>query len=262
MSYLATYLDCAIKAANLAGDYLKEQFESEFDYELKSDFQDLVTECDHVAEELIIKAIHSQFPDHSILGEESGVLDRSSEYCWVIDPIDGTTNFAHKIPIFAVSIALEHNGQILVAVLLDPMRDELFTAMSGEGAWLNENPMRISTAASLSESVIMAGFPYNSKLLDEYLEVFRASSIRAQGLRRLGSAALALAYVAAGRIDGFWTMNINLWDVAAGLLLIEEAGGKITGLNGNARDLTEKSMIASNGKIHDELVEMISGVRR
>jgi len=257
-----SYLECAIKAATLAGDNLKEKFESEFDYELKSDFQDLVTECDHVAEELIIKAIHSQFPDHSILGEESGVLDRSSEYCWVIDPIDGTTNFAHKIPIFAVSIALEHNGQILVAVLLDPMRDELFTAMSGEGAWLNENPMRISTAASLSESVIMAGFPYNSKLLDEYLEVFRASSIRAQGLRRLGSAALALAYVAAGRIDGFWTMNINLWDVAAGLLLIEEAGGKITGLDGNARDLTEKSMIASNGKIHDELVEMISGVRR
>ena len=257
MSELSGFLKCAEGAARQAGAYLREQFELDFTYSPKSDHQDLVTECDHVAEELVIKHLLNAYPEHSVLAEEGGSRETSSEYCWVIDPIDGTTNFAHKIPIFAVSIALERAGQIVVAAMYDPMRDEMFTAQRGGGAHVNARPMQVSDSEVIKESLLMAGYPYNVELLEGYRSSFKAASIKSQGVRRLGSAALAMAYVAAGRIDGFWTMNVNLWDVAAGLLLIDEAGGTITRLSGEAYQLGEKSLIASNGKIHSELIEML-----
>ena len=251
------FLQCAVEAARVAGRYLYEQFDQEIEYDLKADHQDLVTASDRKSEEIIFKIIRDRYPTHRILSEESPPIETDSEYRWVVDPIDGTTNFAHKIPLFCVSIGLEKNDELIAGVLYDPMRDELFSAARGTGAYLNNTKISVSSASTLKRSVVMAGFPYKEKALDDYMQMFRSTSQQCQGLRRLGSAALALAYVAAGRIDGFWTLNINYWDVAAGLMLIEEAGGVITNLAGGERSSSDRELLTSNRHIHQELIEML-----
>ena len=224
---------------------------------------DLVTEIDLRVEREFRALIASRFPTHVVLGEEfSDVEDRDSvpEYCWVFDPVDGTTNYAHGLPIFCSSLALEIRGEPSVAAIYDPSRRELYTAERGHGAWLNGAPLRVSSATTLIDSLLCTGFPYSVQrdaealvgLFGEFLKVSRA-------VRRLGSAAIDLCYVAAGRLDGFWEQSLHPWDVAAGALIIQEAGGRVTDLAGGPYSSRAENLIATNGHIHDAMVQVIQG---
>jgi myo-inositol-1(or 4)-monophosphatase len=222
---------------------------------------DLVTEIDLRVEREFRAVIADRFPDHVVLGEEfSAASEREGvpEFCWVFDPVDGTTNYAHGLPIFCSSLALEIRGEPAVAAIYDPTRRELFTAERGQGAWLNGAPLRVSTADTLIDSLLCTGFPYSVQrdasalveLFGEFLKVSRA-------VRRLGSAAIDLCYVAAGRLDGFWEQSLHPWDVAAGALIIQEAGGRVTDLAGGPYSSRTGNLVASNGHIHDDMVRTI-----
>jgi myo-inositol-1(or 4)-monophosphatase len=225
---------------------------------------DLVTEADLASEKLIIERIQSYYPRHAILAEESGatagveIVPGTSDWKWIIDPLDGTTNYAHGYPCFCVSIALEHAGAIEIAAIYDPNRDEMFAAERGQGATLNERRMRVSNVENLNSSMLCTGFPYNVRERPNFARHFTNFTMEAQAVRRDGSAAIDLAYVACGRFDGFWEDGLNPWDIAAGVLLIEEAGGQVTDFNGGALDIYTPKVIASNGLIHNVMMRVLA----
>ena len=251
-------LDFAIRLAQEAGNVLRSSFGRKIVVSNKGDI-DLVTEVDLAAEKVIKDLIQSHYPKHGILAEESGATETDSEYRWIVDPLDGTTNYAHGLPIFCVSIALECAGEMIIGVIYDPMRDELFAAERGNGATMNGRTIRVSKTEALTKSLLVTGFPYDihsNKVnnIDNFTNFIR----NAQAVRRLGSAAIDLCYVACGRFDGFWEMKLNAWDMAAGALIVEEAGGEVTNFDGNVFDPFKKEICASNGMIHKEMVTILA----
>jgi myo-inositol-1(or 4)-monophosphatase len=223
---------------------------------------DLVTEADLASEKLIIEQIRSHYPRHAILAEESGASEASgnpsaAEWKWIIDPLDGTTNYAHGYPCFCVSIGVERAGKLELGVVYDPMRNEMFAAERGQGATLNERPVRVSKVDDLGRAMLCTGFPYNVRERPDFARDFANFTMHAQAVRRDGSAALDLAYIACGRFDGFWEDGLNPWDLAAGVLLIEEAGGKVTDFNGTPLDIYSAKVMASNGLIHDSMRQVL-----
>jgi myo-inositol-1(or 4)-monophosphatase len=258
--FLATAIQVVIKAGamQLGGmDHLHIE---------KKGTIDLVTQIDREVETMFRALVAERFPDHDVLAEEFGAPDdrwRDAEYTWVFDPVDGTTNYAHGLPIFCSALSLERRGQPIVAAIYDPSRRELFTAEQGSGAWLNGAPMHVSSADRLIDSLLCTGFPYSVHAEAEALVALFGDFLRtSRAVRRLGSAAIDLAYVAAGRFDGFWEARLNPWDVSAGALLIREAGGTVTSLSGGPFESRRGEVVASNGRIHGQMVEIISGTKR
>ncbi len=250
-------LNFAIQTARDAGSILLEKFGRKITISKKGDIN-LVTEADLAAEALIVERIKSYYPKHAILAEESGVTEvAGSEHKWIIDPLDGTTNYAHGYPCFAVNIALEHNGEIVVGVTYDPTRDEMFAAESGQGATLNGRKISVSETETLKDSLIVTGFPYNFAEKPDFADPWAKFLLNARGVRRDGSAALDLAYTACGRFDGFWEEGLNPWDMAAGVLLIREAGGTISDYQGLPFSIYTPPMCASNGLIHREMLGVL-----
>jgi myo-inositol-1(or 4)-monophosphatase len=250
-------------AATCAGAMLRARHGGVQQVAFKSEV-DLVTAVDREAEALIVEAIRRAFPSHGIVAEESTPAGSSrSGYCWYVDPIDGTTNFAHGFPHFAVSIAVEHDGEPLAAVVYDPMREELFTARRGEGARLNGRRIAVSSAPTLATALLATGFPYDRRQgAAFYLAFVEAALRRSRDVRRAGSAALDLCWVGCGRLDGFWEWKLQPWDTAAGRLVVDEAGGRVTTFSGAVHRLDGPETAASNGAIHDELLALLGEVRR
>jgi myo-inositol-1(or 4)-monophosphatase len=251
-------LTTAIEAVVRAGDVMMSRFGTDVRVDKKGAI-DLVTEVDVEIERAFRASIGERFPDHAILGEEfggSGSVPKGP--CWVFDPIDGTTNFAHGLPIFCSSVALEIDGIGEVAAVYDPTRRELFTAERGGGAFLNGRPLRVSQTGTLMDAMLVTGFPYDvHQRVDEIVGLFGAFVGRARAVRRLGSAAIDLCYVAAGRLDGFWESDLKSWDIAGGALIVSEAGGTVTGLRGDTFSSRGGSVLASNGRLHPAMLEVI-----
>jgi myo-inositol-1(or 4)-monophosphatase len=239
--------------AREAGALLMKHFASHVRIEYKGE-ADLVTVADRESEALIRERIKSQFPSHDILGEEGGLHDTGSDYRWYVDPLDGTTNFAHGFPVFCVSLALEFKGQRVAGVIYDPTRDELFAAEQGSGAYLNGQRTHVSQTSRLPESLVATGFPSHKRHANPNIFFYHQITLRTHGVRRAGSAALDLCCVASGRFEGFWEFNLNPWDTAAGVLIVEEAGGKVTDMSGGPFQLNSRETLASNGLIHDSLI--------
>ena len=215
---------------------------------------DLVTIADRQSEALIRQRIASLWPSHDILGEENGLVDTGSEYRWYVDPLDGTTNFAHGFPVFCISMALEHKGERIAGVVYDPTRDELFAAEKGSGAFLNGQPMQVSRTKELAECLVATGFPSRKRHKNPNIYFYHQLTLRTHGVRRAGSAALDLCYVASGRLDGFWEFNLNPWDTAAGVLIVQEAGGRVTDFAGAAFNIDSRETLATNGLVHGALM--------
>jgi myo-inositol-1(or 4)-monophosphatase len=254
-------LNFAVSVAREAGGFLIDRLGRALQVSNKGAI-DLVTEADLASEKLIIERIRSHYPRHAILAEESGDSEANSsssaaEWKWIIDPLDGTTNYAHGYPCFCVSIGVERLGQLEIGVVYDPMRNEMFAAERGLGATLNERPMRVSAVAELNRAMLCTGFPYDVRERPDFARDFTNFTMRAQAVRRDGSAALDLAYVACGRFDGFWEDGLNPWDIAAGVLLIEEGGGTVTDFEGAALDLYSPRVLASNGLVHESMMEVV-----
>jgi len=222
---------------------------------------DLVTEADIAAEQLIIDRIRSYYPRHSILAEESGeaviVGESGSDWKWIIDPLDGTTNYAHGYPCFCVSIGVELNGALELGVVYDPMRDEMFAAERGQGTTLNDRRVRVSDVEELNRAMLVTGFPYNVRERPNFVREFEIFTMNAQAVRRDGSAAIDLAYVACGRFDGFWEDGLNPWDMAAGLLLIQEAGGRVSNFKDELLSIYTKKVLATNGLVHEAMLKLL-----
>ncbi len=219
---------------------------------------DLVTEADTRSEKIIIETIRDAFPDHAVLAEESGFNKGDEAFQWIIDPLDGTTNFAHQLNLFSISIAFALNGDVATGVVLNPMTEELFTAVRGNGAQLNGQPITVSQADKVSESLLVTGFPYNLKeIFEPLIERFSSCLIASRGIRRLGSAAIDLCYVACGRFDGFWEQNLKPWDTAAGMLIAKEAGATITDFSNRPFSVEKDELLATNGKIHNEMIKIL-----
>lgn len=260
-TYMYTdYQQAAVTAARIAGNYQKSRFTSSLDIEMKGD-KDLVTEVDKESERLIVEHLLSRFPDHDIVAEEGSYPQKGSAFRWVIDPVDGTTNYAHGYPWFCSSIGLEQDGELIAGVIYNPVYDELFTATKGGGASLNGSRLSVSARSPLKNSLLGTGFPYDcaSDPVNNFDNLI-AFQKNARGIRRAGAAALDLAYVAAGRLDGFWELKLKPWDVAAGVLIIREAGGVVTTFDGSSYDIFNNRILASNGLIHDEMVAMLASV--
>jgi myo-inositol-1(or 4)-monophosphatase len=260
----------AAAIAREAGARLREYFAQGVETEYKGDF-DLVTVADRTAEKLIRERLAEAFPEHGVYGEEGTRERMEGEFRWYVDPLDGTTNFAHGFPHFCVSMGLEHrpaqrpvrdsrageaDGKIVAGVIYDPMRDELYTAERGRGAWMNGKPAHVSRIETLAESLVSTGFPSRKRHDSPNIHFYHEFTLRSHGVRRAGSAALDLAYVACGRLEAFWEFNLNPWDTAAGVLLVEEAGGRITDFAGGAFQLNSSETLASNGLVHDELMAL------
>ncbi len=249
-----------MNAARDAGRELAERFGRALEISNKGDI-DLVTEADLAAERLIVERIRNYYPRHAILAEESGASAHdlnASEYRWIIDPLDGTTNYAHGYPCFCVSIALARGDELLIGVVYDPTRDELFAAERGAGATLNDRPIRVSEIDDLNRAMLCTGFPYDVRERGDFARHFANFIMRAQAVRRDGSAALDLAYVACGRFDGFWEEGLRPWDVAAGVLLVEEAGGRVSRYDGTRFDIFTPPIIASNGLVHEAMMRVLA----
>lgn len=249
-----------IKATEAGAKELKRFFNGKFKISNKEGINNLVTEADHAADKAICKVIQKEFPSHGIVSEESAEKVTGSEYKWIIDPIDGTVNFANGIPICCVSIGLEHNGQMIMGAVYNPIMKEFYFAEKGKGATLNDKKISVSNKEKVLTSCLVTGFPYT--YLDQPngpLQVFERLIRRGVPVRRLGSAATDLCWVAAGRFDGFYEHQLNAWDSAAGFLIVEEAGGKVTDLKGGNYSPYQPGIIATNGAIHDELVEWVKG---
>ena len=257
-----SFREVALTAARRAGALLVAHLGGARDVQYKQSRTDLVTDMDRRAEAAIVETIRAHHPDHAILTEEAGRLGGPSGHRWVVDPLDGTTNYASGIPVFAVSIALEVDGRMVLGVVHDPTRNESFVAERGAGATLDGRPIRVSATAALDESVLATGFAYTIRDgQDTNLPEHDALSLSCRGVRSIGSAALSLAYVAAGRLDGFWELRLGPWDVAAGALIVEEAGGRVTDLAGRPIDLDAPAPIASNGLIHAEIQATLASLR-
>ncbi|HWQ35324.1 MAG TPA: inositol monophosphatase family protein [Blastocatellia bacterium] len=254
--------ELAIRAAREAGAILRDYAARGFEVTNKGRIN-LLTEADLASEKHIKELIASHYPTHRIIAEESGVSDhRDFEYCWIIDPLDGTTNFAHGFPCFAVSIGIEHKGQPVAGAIYDPSRDEMFAAERGAGATLNGQRIRVSDVEQLERALVVSGFPYDVReRMDEYLPAWRAFLEHAQGVRRFGAAAIDMAYVACGRLDGFWEYGLNAWDMAAGAVIVEEAGGRMSKLDGSPFDPYVPSMLCTNGQVHEEMLAVLRSLR-
>ena len=254
-------LNIAIKAARKAGNIInrasRDLDQIKVETKQRNDF---VTEVDRAAEAAIIDELRKAFPDHAILAEESGQSKAARmEYCWIIDPLDGTTNFIHGVPQYCVSIGLKHKDVITQGVVFDPVKNELFTATRGAGAYLNDRRVRVTKRDKLADGLIGTGFPFrDGSDLDRYMTMFKAVTLAAAGVRRPGAAALDLAYVAAGRFDGFWEIGLSPWDIAAGSLLVQEAGGLIGDLKGDSGYLDSGEVVAGNAKVFSQLLNVLS----
>lgn len=251
------FLKIAIEAAKTSGKIQKQGFEKKHSIQFK-DTINLVTEVDKACEDKIVKILKKNFPSHSILAEESGAHGDSKEYVWVIDPLDGTTNYAHGFPAFCTSIALEHKGRSIVGVVYDPMLDQLFWSVRGNGAYLNKKKIHVSKIDQLFKSLLATGFAYNvQKVKNNNVDNFKNFLMRAQAVRRMGAAAIDLCYVACGRFDGFWELQLQPWDTAAAVLILEEAGGRATLFDGSPFDNYRRQIVASNAKIHQEMLDVL-----
>jgi myo-inositol-1(or 4)-monophosphatase len=252
-----TFLPAMSAIAREAGALLMRYFHQGLKIEYKGD-ADLVTAADRTAEALIRQRITEQFPGHDVLGEEQGLNDQGSDYRWYVDPLDGTTNFAHGYPVFCVSMGLEHRGGgravRIAGVVYDPTRDELFSAQQGRGAQLNGQPIHVSKASQLKECLLATGFPSHKRHKNPNIHFYHQITLRTHGVRRAGSAALDLCNVASGRFDGFWEFNLNPWDTAAGVLIVEEAGGKVSRFDGSSFAIDSSETLASNGLVHEVLL--------
>ena len=247
----------AVQAAEEAARIQRFHVGGDLDVATKSNVSDLVTKVDRLCEERIRAIIGERFPDHAVLGEELGGPGGDAEYRWIVDPLDGTVNYAHGFPFYCVSIGLEVRGRLEVGVVLDSSRGELFTAVRGGGAFLNGAPIRVSAESDPADSLLATGFSYDPGLKVQNSEVFTRVQPQVRAVRRPGAAALDLCYVACGRLDGFWELTLNAWDVAAGVLLIEEAGGKVTSGDGSPYRLEEPVLVASNGPLHERLLTLL-----
>src|SRR5579864_1777836 len=258
---MPSYLEASMEIAREAGALLATYFERHIGFELKNEY-DLVTEADRISEQLVIDWLRSHFPAHSIVAEESGGHPGSSDYCWYVDPLDGTTNFAHGFPMFNITMALEHSGELIAGVIFDPLRNEMFAGERGSGAYLNNRRIHVSTAGRLGDALVTTGFPSRERHLHINVHFYYQLAMLTHGVCRAGSAALDLAYVASGRRDGFWAFGLNPWDMAAGILLIREAGGKCSDMKGAPVDLGGPHLLADNGLVHDEMLTVFSEVFR
>ena len=256
----------AAEIAREAGARLREFFHQGVETEYKGDV-DLVTVADRTVEKLIRTRLGEVFPEHGVYGEEGTRERLEREFRWYVDPLDGTTNFAHGFPQFCVSLGLEQrpeglkpeqDGTLVAAVIYDPLRDEMFTAERGKGARLGERPLHVSQSPELAEALVATGFPSRKRHQSPNIHFYQEFTLRSHGVRRAGSAALDLAYVAAGRLDAFWEFNLNPWDTAAGILLVQEAGGRVTDFSGGQFELNSREVLASNGRIHEELLGFFS----
>jgi myo-inositol-1(or 4)-monophosphatase len=245
--------------AREAGALLMEFFRQRVTVEYKGE-ADLVTVADRKSELLIRERLHERWPSFDILGEEGGLQDTGSDYRWYVDPLDGTTNFAHGFPVFCVSMGLEYKGERIAGVIYDPTRDELFAAERGGGAFLNQQPIRVSKVARLAECLVATGFPSHKRHKNPNIFFYHQITLHTHGVRRAGSAALDLCYVACGRLDGFWEFNLNPWDTAAGVLIAAEAGGKVSDFKGGPFQLDSRETLASNGLVHEQLLSEIEQV--
>ncbi len=239
--------------AREAGVLLMDYFRQRVKVEYKGDV-DLVTVADRKSEALILERIRSRWPSHDVLGEEGARIETGSDYKWYIDPLDGTTNFAHGFPVFCISMALEYKGKRIAGVVYDPTRPEMFAAEQGSGTYLNDHRVQVSPISDLSESLVATGFPSHKRHQNPNIFFYHQITLRTHGVRRAGSAALDLASVAAGRFDGFWEFNLNPWDTAAGVLLVEEAGGRVTDFQGGPFQIASRETLASNGRVHEALL--------
>lgn len=247
----------AAEAARAAGAELRSHFELRHEVAKKSG-RELVTEMDRASEELILEVIRAEYPDDAATAEESMPAQSSADRVWIIDPLDGTNNYAHGYPFFSVAIAFEERGKLVSGVVYDPLRDELFAGEAGGGATLNSAPVRVSATDDVSDAIVATGFPYDrTELSDNNLANLNRFILSARGIRRAGSAALDLVYVACGRLDGFWELGLKAWDVSAGGLIVREAGGLVTNFSGREWDHRRGDVIASNGRIHDEMRSLI-----
>lgn len=246
-----------IAAAYNGAKVLKANFGAITKIGRKGDF-DLVTEADTESEKQIIKTIRAAFPDHAVLAEESGTGKQNSEYQWIIDPLDGTTNYAHQLPIFTIAIALALRDEIVLGLVLNPIDGELFSAVAGKGAELNGKPIKTSSTASVHDSLLATGFPYNfDEIVEPAIKRFSVCQDASQGVRRLGSAALDICYVACGRFDGFWEQNLHLWDMAAGAIIAAEAGAVVTNFSNQPFSINQKEILVTNGRIHQEMLDLL-----
>jgi myo-inositol-1(or 4)-monophosphatase len=253
------YLNAAVEIAREAGALLAGLFTQplEISYKRRSD---LVTVADRRSEALIVGHLRERFPDHAIVAEEGGNHRSSSDYCWYVDPLDGTTNYAHGFPVYCVTLGLAYRGEVIAGVVYDPTRNDLYTAERGAGAYLNDQRLRVSPTEKLSESLLATGFPPFATNHDLNLQCYLRFTELSHGIRRAGSAALDLCCVAAGRFEGFWEQKLNPWDKAAGTLLVTEAGGRVTDMRGGAFNLLGDEVFASNGLVHDQMLEVFAAI--
>lgn len=253
---MANELEAAVEAARAAGELLRGRFGAKQTVRYKGEV-DIVTEVDEQAERVVREILLSTFPTYGMLAEEGGELSGEDDACWVVDPLDGTTNYAHGLPIFSVSIALVMRGEAVLGVVHDPMRDETYVAERGGGTTVNGEPIGVSDTGELIQALLVTGFPYDRDQVPAALDHFGRFTLLSQSMRRLGSAALDLCYVASGRLDGYYERGIQAWDMAAGALMVEEAGGKVTDYRGGDLDLRGREAVASNGLLHPVLLSAI-----
>jgi myo-inositol-1(or 4)-monophosphatase len=258
---MASFLDTAVEIAREAGALLSRYFERKVAFELKGEF-DLVTEADRASEGLVVERLRSHFPSHGITAEEGSSQASASEYRWYVDPLDGTTNFAHGYPMFNVTLALENRGELIAGVIYDPIRDELFSAERGGGAYLNGRRIHVSRTERLQDSLVATGFPSRKRHQNINVHFFYQLAMATHGVRRAGSAALDLAYTACGRLDAFWEFGLQPWDMAAGILMVEEAGGRSSDMNGGRNTLQSPHVLTDNGIIHEEIVHLFGEIFR
>jgi myo-inositol-1(or 4)-monophosphatase len=258
---MAKILETASAIAREAGALLNVFAEQRIGFELKGD-HDLVTAADKASEKLIVERLTASFPDHSIVAEEGGGQQTTSDYCWYVDPLDGTTNFAHGFPVYNVSIGLEKAGELIAGVVYDPTRDELFSAERGAGSYLNGERIRVSAATRLDDALVATGFPSRRRHQNVNVHFYYQLALLTHGVRRAGAAAIDLCYVGCGRIDAFWEFGLNPWDMAAGIVILEEAGGRSTDMKGFPVNVRAPHLLTSNGILHPELEELFARIFR
>jgi len=256
---VSSYLETSIEIAHEAGSLIADFFERRIGFQLKGEY-DLVTEADRSSEKLIIERLKTHFPSHGIVAEEGGGHESPSEYRWYVDPLDGTTNFAHGFPVFNVTLALEKAGEMICGVIYDPTRKELFTAEKGGGAFLNGRRLRVSKTSAIDEALVATGFPSRKRHQNVNVHFYYQLAMMSHGVRRAGAAAIDLAYVASGRLDAFWEFGLNPWDMAAGFLMVEEAGGRISDMNGEPASVRGPHLLADNGALHQPMLELFSEI--
>jgi myo-inositol-1(or 4)-monophosphatase len=256
------YLETAVEIAREAGALLANYHERHIPFELKGEF-DLVTEADRASEKLVVERLRSYFPAHGIVAEEGGGHESQSEYRWYVDPLDGTTNFAHGFPVFNVTLGLERAGEVIAGVVYDPIRQEMFTAERGAGAYLNNRRIHVSTTRRLSDSLASTGFPSRKRHHNVNIHFYYQLAMASHGVRRTGSAAIDLAYVACGRLDFFWEFGLKPWDMAAGTLLVQEAGGRTSDMKSAVHNVVKSDhLLADNGVLHEEVLQIFGEIFR